>query len=559
VGHEFSPANDDRASAHSQAPAHGAGSHPASPVPGTAGGITLHAAGIADPARLLPEAPQGSRSFDPGPAPSDPFDAAPERFVALRAQAREQQRRGDLVATVLSLRSALRLRPDDAELSVELSDALRASGDMEGAIAVCLAATERAPTSKIAWYGLATVHAANACPDQAKSAYERALDCDPAFATARGALGDVLRNLGDLDAAVSCYRTCLTDRGYAPRAWFQLANIKIVPLSVDDVSALRRLHEDSSLSDSDRVFVGYALSKALEDQRLYRAAFPVLVATNRLARRRAEWDARAFSREVDAIDAAFAKPIATAADAHQGSEVIFLVSMPRSGSTLVEQILSAHPEVEGSGELPDLNDVLLDESKRRRRGFPDWVADASPTDWRRLGEDYLARTARWCGNAPRFTDKSLLNWPLVGAAAAMLPGARFIDCRRDPVETCLACFRQLFAFGNFFSYDLDELAAYWRDYDRLSRAWRVRHPDRFFVHVYEDLLREPETQTRRLLAFLDLPFDPACLEFHRSSRAVRTFSAGQVRQPLQRDTARAHLYGSVLHPLRTALARTDRG
>jgi len=132
--------------------------------------------------------------------------------------------------------------------------------------------------------------------------------------------------------------------------------------------------------------------------------------------------------------------------------VIFLVSMPRSGSTLVAQIVSAHPQVDGNGgELPDLEAVLIAESNRRRRAFPEWVAQATPDDWRRLGEDYLARTARWHHDKPRFTDKALANWPLVGAAAAMLPGARFIDCRRDRLETCLACFRQLFAFGTYYS------------------------------------------------------------------------------------------------------------
>lgn len=232
-----------------------------------------------------------------------------------------------------------------------------------------------------------------------------------------------------------------------------------------------------------------------------------------------------------------------------------MISMPRSGSTLVEQILSAHPQIEGGGELPDLDAVLAAESNRRRRAFPDWVSDASPADWRRLGEDYLARTARWRTHAPHFTDKALDNWPLVGAAAAMLPGARFILCRRDPLETCLGCFRQLFAFGNHYSYDLDELAAYWREHERLLRAWRVRLPLRTLELVHEELLADQQGQTRRLLDFLGLPFDPACLDFHRSTRPVRTFSAAQVRQPLQADTARAQRYGAALQPLREALVR----
>lgn len=482
--------------------------------------------------------------------------AVPVEAGRLRAQGADCARRGDHAGAVIALRKALSMQPDDGDLLAELADALRGTDDLQGAIAVCRAATERAPKAKAAWYQLARAFVSGVQADAAKRAFERALTLDPDYAQARGGLGDLLRSLGDIDGAVACYRACLRDHGYAPRAWFQLANLKTEPLTTQDVVALRSLHDDHRLRDGDRVFVGFALARALEDQQLYRTAFSTLVATNQIARRHAQWDANAFSRTIAAIDAAFKQPLATAAPAAQGREVIFLVSMPRSGSTLVAQIVSAHPQVDGNGgELPDLEAVLIAESNRRRRAFPEWVAQATPDDWRRLGEDYLARTARWHHDKPRFTDKALANWPLVGAAAAMLPGARFIDCRRDRLETCLACFRQLFAFGTYYSYDLDELASYWHDYDHLLRAWHARLPDRLLELTHEELLRDQEGQTRRLLDFLDLPFDPACLEFHRSDRQVRTFSAAQVRQPLQADTARAHRYGAALQPLREALAR----
>ena len=152
-----------------------------------------------------------------------------------------------------------------------------------------------------------------------------------------------------------------------------------------------------------------------------------------------------------------------------------------------------------------------------------------------------------------FVDKALLNWRYLGALAAMLPGARFVDCRRDEVETCLSCYRQLFANELAFAYDFAELASFWRDYDHAMRFWRSRFPERILEISHERLVADAEGEIRRLLDFCGLPFDEACLRFHQSTRAVRTASAAQVREPLRTDTARADRYGSLLDPLRTLL------
>jgi len=198
--------------------------------------------------------------------------------------------------------------------------------------------------------------------------------------------------------------------------------------------------------------------------------------------------------------------------------------------------------------------VILQESQRRGVPFPFWTEHASPADWERLGRDYLARTARWRAERPRFTDKLPDNWTMLGAARAMLPEAKFIACHRDPLETCWSCYKQLFAPGLARSaYDLGELAAYWRDYDRLARFWVERHPSHVRAQSYEALLAEPEAEIRALLDFCGLPFDENCLRFHESRRSVRTASSAQVREPLRRDTARGPRYGELLAPLRDAL------
>jgi hypothetical protein len=234
--------------------------------------------------------------------------------------------------------------------------------------------------------------------------------------------------------------------------------------------------------------------------------------------------------------------------------VIFIVSLPRSGSTLIEQILASHSEVEGAGELPDLPLVLGEESRRRGRAFPLWAGEMEPADWERLGHRYLERTSHWTRRRPVFTDKLPNNWHSIGAIRAMLPGARVIGVRRDPLETCFSCYRQ-FLYNNEYQRTFDDLAAYWHDFDRTLKLALAQHPTHVFESVYEELVAEPEAHIRRLLTHCALPFEAACLEFHRTERDVRSPSAMQVREPLRRDTARAGRYGALLDPLRAALAR----
>jgi hypothetical protein len=241
-------------------------------------------------------------------------------------------------------------------------------------------------------------------------------------------------------------------------------------------------------------------------------------------------------------------------DATLGNGVILIVSLPRSGSTLIEQILASHPLVEGANEITDLPQVIEDESTRRGQPFSQWAGSATPEDWSRLGRDYLKRTERWRLRRPYFTDKNLVTWQLVGPALAMLPGARVVNCRRDPIETCFSCYRQLFSNGALFSYDLDDMVSYYRDYDRLSRHWQRLYPHQILDFAYESLFVDTEQQIRHLLDFIGLEFDPACLAFHRTARTVRsTASAAQVRQPLYRDTARSVRYEEKLLRLRASL------
>lgn len=451
------------------------------------------------------------------------------------------------------LRRAAEQLPGDALIHNNLGSALRGAGDLQAAEAMFLRACEINPDLAAAWFNLGRTYTAQREPGKAAEAYARALACEPRHMRARMDHAATLVSLGQVDAVVAEYRRILAQTPDNVQAWVGLANVNTVRFSDEDAATLSRLADAPGLDQEQHTLVRFVLARALEDQARYEDAYAVLTMANATMRRQVEWDAAGFVRNNATYMAAFTQPPAHAADPQLGREVIFIVSLPRSGSTLVEQILSSHPEVEGANELSDLGEVIHAESNRRGTEFPNWVSDARAADWQRLGQEYLARTERWRRTRPIFTDKALSNWRYVGAALAMLPGARFINCQRDPVETCLSCYRQYFGKRQPFTYDLTELAAYWNEYDRMTRFWQARYPHRLLDVVHERLLADPDAEVRRMLEFCKLSFDPACLRFHESTRAVRTISAAQVREPLRRSTMRADRYGDLLAPLRWAL------
>lgn len=451
-------------------------------------------------------------------------------------------------------RKALALEPRDARFHAGLGISLFESGDIAGAIVALQRACELAPNVPGGWYNLGRALKLQVRADEAIEALQRALRLDPSHVTARLTLADAQASIGEIHAAAAELRRLLKAHPDQAHAWFALANLKVVPLSPEDVALLRRNFDQTGTPAEDRVLFGFALAKALEDQGDYGASFRVLKRANRLQRETLRWDASAHTAYTNAIARTFEAQRTTSADSESGRGVILIASLPRSGSSLVEQILASHPEVEGANEISDLSAVVEAESDRQGRRYPEWAGDAPPDTWQRLGSEYLARTVRWREHKPRFVDKNLANWHLVGPALAMLPAARVVLVHRDPLETCLACYRQWFSKNTPFAYDLDELVAYCADFRLLSRFWLQRYPDRVFDLKYEALLAEPETVIRRLLDFCQLPFDATCLAPHQTRRTIiSAASAAQVRQPLQLATARAQRYGALLNGLRQRL------
>lgn len=515
--------------------------------------------GLGDAARLFLR--QGNRSFDAGDlAAAERCFAqarreAPAHAEPLRLHALALHHLGRAAEAVALLQQAAQQRPDDALIHNALGSALGQIGQNEAAIAALRRASELDPALASAWANLGNALTMAGRTAESEAPLRRALELAPQLESARLLLAEALMMLGRVDESAQQYRELLRQHADSGQAWWGLANLKSVRLDADDASRLQALVRRRDLPDAEQLTARFALAKALDDTGRHADAFHAYVAANAFARRGFRWDRAGFERWMAQVRASFERPAFEAPDTQFGAEVIFVVGLPRSASTLTEQILAAHPQVEGASELGDLGAVIGEESRRRARAFPDWVADADADDWRRLGARYLERTARWRERRPRFTDKAPANWMLSAAIRRMLPGARIVDCRRDPVETCWSCFGQIFWREHEYSYDLDDLAAYWHVYDATMRQWSAAHPAHVREQVYEALLADPERYTRELLEFCGLPFDAACLRFHEAERSVRTASAAQVRQPLRRDTARTARYGALLDPLRRALGR----
>ena len=481
-------------------------------------------------------------------------DAAPDSAEAQRLSGLVQLMRGNAGMAVGYLRRAVELKPDDFNAHMNLGSALFQCQSPDAAFTSMRRACDLSPDASAPWYNLGhALHMARHT-EEARPALERAMALDPSHLMARMTLANVLGSLGDITQAAKLYRDVLQSHPNHALAWYSLANLKTVKLDDTEIQCIKQLLERPDLTADDRVWLGFALAKLLEDQRDLATSFHTLQIANAIKRRFISWDIAAEHRRVNNLIAAFTHPLPPAVDPNLGSEVIFIACLPRSGSTLTEHILASHSLVEGANEIPDLNVVIGGESRRRQQTLGQWAPLATAEDWHRLGCEYLERTAHWRKDKPRFTDKNLGIWSLVGPALAMLPGARVVNTRRDPLETCFACYRQLFSDGADFSYDFESMAHYYAEYDRMIRFWQQRFPGRCHDHIYEDMLADPEGRIRELLAFCDLPFESACMEFHKTNRTVHsTASAAQVRQPLQSNTARADRYGALLDPLRDLL------
>jgi len=376
----------------------------------------------------------------------------------------------------------------------------------------------------------------------ALATYEDVLKRVPGQSEVWMSYGHTLKTAGRTDDAIAAYRRAIELQPGFGAAWWSLANLKTVRFDKADIAAMRAQLQRSDLGDDARLHFDFALGKALEDAGDYADSFAHYASGNALRRQQVPYDAAQASersrRACITYDRAFFQQRMGAGS--DTPDPIFVVGMPRSGSTLVEQILSSHPLVEGTMELPAM--IAITRELRQRDGAPettsyhDVLATLPHDALRALGEQYLerARIHRKLGK-PFFIDKMPNNFAHVGLIQLILPNAKIIDARRHPMACCFSNFKQHFARGQAFSYDLADMGSYYADYVALMAHFDAVMPGRVHRVIYEDMVADTETQVRALLDYCGLAFDERCLRFFENDRPVRTASSEQVRQPIYRE------------------------
>jgi tetratricopeptide (TPR) repeat protein len=369
--------------------------------------------------------------------------------------------------------------------------------------------------------------------------------------------GAGLRTLGRVDEAVAAWRRALALDPTGAEAWWSLANLKAYRFSDADLSAMEALAAAPSLPPERRSLVDFARAKAYEDAGRYAEALAAYARANAAQRSLRTYEPNQTSAFVHRSKMLFT-PRFFAERAGWGdpaADPIFIVGLPRSGSTLVEQILASHPAIEATGELPDVQQMADWIGRQGASGYPDALSALPAPAIRQLGSDYIARTsARRRTGRPRFVDKAPWNWMHVGLIRLMLPNAKVVDVRRHPLATCVSAYRQHFAGGFNFAFDLEDLGRYYADYVGLMAHYDAAFPGHVHRLIYEDLVADTEREARRLLDYLGLPFDPACLRFFETERPVATPSSEQVRQPIFTDAVdHWRHYEPWLGPLKASL------
>jgi tetratricopeptide (TPR) repeat protein len=493
-------------------------------------------------------------------------------------------------------RRSLAVRPGDAETHFRLAMALMSLGRPDDALAHFREAARLRPDSAEAWNNVGNVLLLQGKAGEAVPCYRQAVRLKADYAEACVNLGNALREDDRLDEGLAWYREAVRLRPGYHKARNNLAAalletgalqeaeghfrecLKSVPGSpaILHILAAHGLHRDgdpgpdqlrarlsgSGLSPQEAAELHSTLAHLLDRAGQAPEAFAHIAEANRLRREQARqageaFDPAAHSRLVDRLVAVFT-PAYFEQVRGRGLDTdvpVFLVGMPRSGSSLVEQILSHHPDVAGAGELRDLPRLAAGLSERLKapEPYPDCVCRLDPDTTRDLAEAYLARVRSLVGPARRITDKMLDNFLQLGLAATLFPRARVVHCRRDPLDTCVSCFTQKFRGVNF-NWDLGELGHYYREYERMMAHWRTALPLPLLDVAYEELVADTEGVSRKLVEFCGLDWDPRCLRFFENPRPVRTVSKLQVRQPIYGSSVgRWRRYAAHLAPLRTAL------
>jgi tetratricopeptide (TPR) repeat protein len=464
--------------------------------------------------------------------------ASPDNVDAMHILAQaywgDEKRVSDVEAL---LRRVTQLAPRHAEAWALLGSLLHVTERPKEAIACFLEAVAIEPENAKAWSGLGQDYAQVGDMERCCAAYARSLELQPDLPGIHMSYAHALKSLGRQPDALREYRRAIALKPEFGEVYWSMANLKVFRFEQSEIAAMERQLERTDLSESAQVHFRFALGKAYEDLGDFRRAWESYRAGNERQRPLVYHDPVGFEVKHERIASVFTREFLDqhAGEGFDSDAPIFIVGLPRSGSTLIEQILASHSQVEGTLELPVLGEIAVSTGRyrRERQEFPESVRELRAQDFRAYGQQYIEDTRVYRSSGkPRFTDKLPNNFSFVGFLHLILPNARVINARRHPLDSFLGSYKQLFGRGQNFTYDLDELALYYRQYHETMRHWQQVLPGKVLDVHYEETVGDLETQVRRILAHCGLHYEESCLRFHETERAVRTASSAQVRQPL---------------------------
>ena len=459
------------------------------------------------------------------------------------------------------LDSILEFQPQLHDIRLEYIEVLKNRQRFEEAEAQSRYLVEQAPDR----VRHLSVHAVNLMQagryDEALELFERILALVPQDAGSWTSKGHAMKTLGREAEAVEAYRQAIQVKADHGDGFYSLANLKTYRFTDDEIARMDALMARGDMFANDAVHVAFALAKAHEDQKAFDISFRHYENGNALKRKQSGYTADAMHDEMQAQKNACTPDLfaAQAGKGHGAPDPIFIVGLPRAGSTLIEQILASHSRIDGTLELPNILSLAHRLRGKKRGGdeaaaYPENLHHLSGDELKAMGEAFIEETRLHRQGAAFFTDKMPNNFRHIGLIHLILPNAKIIDARRDPMDCCFSGFKQLFAQGQEFTYGLEEIGRYYADYVALMEHWHAVLPGKILHVQHEHVLDDLDGQVRRLLDYLGLPFEQACLDFHQTERAVRTASSAQVRQPLNRKGVGAwRPFEPYLDPLKKAL------
>ena len=487
------------------------------------------------------------------------IEIVPEHIQAFYGLGNALSNQGEIDKAIASYERVIDINPRHEDAYNGLGNALRDQGEIEKAIDSYRQAIAINPEHKDAYNGLGNALSDYGELDEAEASYRKAIEISPEHKDAHIGLGNALSDLGEIDQATASYRKGIEINPEHAEVYRSLSKNKKFVDHDDDIRAMESLYASEDLPEKQKMHLAFGLGKAYEDIGEYEKSMEFILQATRLKRASIDYSIFETKDLFSHIKAIFAPGFFSARKGMGNPDTtpIFILGMPRSGTSLVEQILASHADVFGAGELNDLSNLIRKMGVgNSSREILTSIVDLDLAALEGLGGQYIEGVRKHSKGAKYITDKMPHNFQYIGLIKAILPNAKVIHCTRDPMDNCLSLFKNYFSKQHKYSYDMTELGQYYNLYVDLVEYWNNTLPGFIYDLSYERLVADQEGQIRKLLEYCQLPWDDACLEFHRTRRKVRTASNAQVRRPIYKDSVKLwKRYENQLEPLRAAIYR----